>query len=175
MPELPFVLGWLAAWALLASRYRLAAAGLLLLPGTAAHEFAHYAVALLTRGRPLAPRLAPRRGADERWELGEVRFEPAAGRTAPVALAPLYLVPLLAWALWQHADAFTWPWQACAGYLFGLCVWAMWPSSPDWALATRDPVGAALVLGGTALGLGWAAQAGFAWARFAAALLLPGA
>jgi hypothetical protein len=152
MPAWPFLLGWLAGWALLLSRWRPPLAALLLLPGTAAHEFAHYAVALVTRGRPQAPRLTPRVAA-QRWQLGEVRFEPAAGRTALVALAPLYLVPLLAWMLWQQLHGAPSVGQAMAGYVFGLCVWAMWPSRTDWALALRDPVGSVLALAGLALAM----------------------
>jgi hypothetical protein len=153
MPAWPFLLGWFAGWTLLLSRWRTPPAALLLLPGTAAHEFAHYAVALATRGRPQAPRLTPRATGAQRWQLGEVRFEPAAGRTALVALAPLYLVPLLAWMLWQVAEGPPSVGQAGAGYAFGLSIWAMWPSGTDWALAARDPVGSMLALGGSALAM----------------------
>lgn len=146
MPPLPFVLGCLVAWLLLVSRWRPFVVLLLLLPGTAAHELAHYFVALALRGAPRAPDLVPRRESAQHWRMGEVRFEPALVRTAAVALAPLYLVPLAAWGFWQLAPGWPASAQGAAGYAFGLCAWAVWPSRTDWALAGRDPLGLCVVL-----------------------------
>lgn len=69
------------------------------LPGTAAHELAHWLLAWLTGAKPGAPRLWPVREG-RTWRLGSVAFRPAWWRTAPIALAPLLLLPLaLAWTV----------------------------------------------------------------------------
>lgn len=141
MPDFLFFVGCGLALSLLVSRRRPFAVLLLLLPGTFAHELAHYLVALVTGGRPRAPDLVPRRTSDEHWQMGEVQFHAGPLRTTLVALAPLYLVPLLAWGLWDWGSALASGWAAFAGYCFGLSAWSMWPSRTDWALVGNDPVG----------------------------------
>lgn len=75
------------------------------LPGTAAHELAHWLVAGLTGARPGRPRLWPVRDGGT-WRLGSVAFQPAWWRTAPIAMAPLLLLPLaVAWTVHFVAPA----------------------------------------------------------------------
>ncbi len=154
MPSEYFFGGWLVAMALLVSRRRPLVLLLLLLPGTFAHELAHYLVALVTGGRPFAPDLVPRRVTKEHWQVGEVQFHTGPLRTTAVALAPLYLVPLLAWMLWSWSSAFAPLSQVLAGYSFGLFAWSMWPSRTDWALVREDPVGFFTLLATLAC-IGW--------------------
>src|SRR5688572_29199551 len=67
---------------------------LLVLPGTTLHEVAHWLVAVLSNGRPHAPSVIPN-FAGRRWTLGEVVIaNPTWYNRAPIALAPLLLLPL---------------------------------------------------------------------------------
>lgn len=67
------------------------------LPGTAAHELAHYLAALLLMARPRFPSLWPRR-SETGWRLGSVAFHAPWWRAGPIALAPVLLLPAgLAW------------------------------------------------------------------------------
>ena len=90
-----------------ASMWRIA---LLSLPGTAAHECAHFLIGLLLWAQPHGLTLWPK--ADGRgWRLGAVSF----GRIgllngAWVALAPLLLLPL-AWLGFVHVFAALPSWQ----------------------------------------------------------------
>lgn len=115
---------------------------LLSLPGTLAHELAHFLVGLILRARPHGFSIWPR--PDGRgWRLGSVSFgNIGLLNGAWVALAPLLLLPI-AWLclvdillpLW--ADAL-WGWWLLAGYLTATLVFAALPSFQDIALGGRS-------------------------------------
>lgn len=65
---------------------------LVALPGTFAHELAHWLVAHALRARPRVPDLWPTRTTDG-WRLGSVAFQAPWWRAGPIALAPLLLLP----------------------------------------------------------------------------------
>lgn len=107
---------------------------LIALPGTFAHELAHFVVALALGAKPSFPSLVPVR-TEQGWRLGSVAFRVGYARALPIALAPLLLAPLaLCWAGWFLHVA-SWP-------LYGLHVWivaalftASLPSTADFKLA----------------------------------------
>ena len=70
------------------------------LPGTLAHELAHYVVALVLGARPMFPSLLPVR-TPRGWQLGSVQFRVGHARALPIAMAPLLLAPLALW--WASA------------------------------------------------------------------------
>jgi hypothetical protein len=77
---------------------------LFVLPGTVAHELAHWVVAVVTNGKPKLPSLSLKRTRDGVL-LGQVSFKnPQWYNAAFIALAPLLLLPLAAW-LYLHATA----------------------------------------------------------------------
>lgn len=122
---------------------------LVALPGTLAHELAHYVVALLLRAQPKFPRLWPER-VGNRWRLGSVSFIAPWWRAMPIAIAiaPIALLPLSLW--W--ASTLT---SSAAGIAFGLHAWiaaslaaASVPSRADLRLAL--PALAAMAIAGGA-------------------------
>ena len=104
------------------------------LPGTVAHESAHWLVAKLLFAQPRFPGLWPVR-TPQGWRLGSVEFRAPWWRAAPIAIAPLALVPLA--LLWMsHALA------TAHGAMFALHAWvagtllnAALPSRADWRIA----------------------------------------
>lgn len=72
----------------LVRRLGLAAYAAFALPGTLAHELAHYLVAWMLGARPRLPDLRPQRTATG-WRLGAVAFAASWWRAGPIALAPL--------------------------------------------------------------------------------------
>ena len=66
------------------------------LPGTAAHELAHFVVAFALGARPALPSLMPVR-TQRGWRLGSVAFRVGHVRALPIAMAPLVLAPLALW------------------------------------------------------------------------------
>lgn len=121
------------------SPWRLA---VLALPGTFAHEAAHYAVGAALGARPQGFTLWPRRdGAMLR--LGAVSFARVGLLNgAWVALAPLALMPLaalgLAYALLPLWDARQWLAWLAAGYVTGALLFAALPSWQDLRLGGRS-------------------------------------
>lgn len=113
------------------------------LPGTIAHELCHYLVALLTRSQPSHFTIFPRR-VKGGWELGSVRFVPGLFTGGFVALAPLYLMPPIAYAAYYFSAQVNVYWQVALGYMAGLVTGFMWPSSVDWKVAWYRPVGTIL-------------------------------
>jgi hypothetical protein len=108
-------------------------------PGTIAHELAHYLVAILTGGRPEPISLWPKRSSDGGWVMGSVAFHANQFNGTLVALAPLYLLPLFAW--WcslQYADASPLA-AALWGYLTAVTLYSAWPSAIDWKISFRYP------------------------------------
>lgn len=131
---LSFGLAWCAAASAQVTRTWL----MFVVPGVAAHEMAHYLVAFLTFGRPQPISLWPRREGND-WVMGSVSFCPNFFNGGLVALAPLYVLPPVAWFCWQsHMDAG--PIGALAlGYLAAVILYAAWPSRTDWVVAIRYP------------------------------------
>lgn len=77
---------------------------LFVLPGTVAHELAHWCVAIVTNGKPQVPNFFLKRTRDGAL-LGQVSFKnPRWYNVAFIALAPLLLLPLVAW-LYLHKTA----------------------------------------------------------------------
>jgi len=66
------------------------------LPGTVAHELAHFSVAFVLGARPAFPSLVPVR-TQRSWRLGSVAFRVGHARALPIAMAPLLLAPLALW------------------------------------------------------------------------------
>jgi len=121
------------------SPWRLA---LLSLPGTLAHEMAHYAAGWLLRAQPYGLTVWPRR--EGRWiRLGAVSFRNVGLLNgAWVALAPLALAPLAAIAF-IHAllplwDARQWPAWFAMAYVTGTLLHAALPSWQDMRLGARS-------------------------------------
>jgi len=123
---------------------------LVALPGTLAHELAHYAIATILRAQPTLPSLLPKRTADG-WQLGAVAFRAGPLRALPIAMAPVVLAPLALWiALHTMAGHpvggpyVAWAW-AC-----GALVHAGLPSRQDWRVAAPG-LGIVAVLAGLAV------------------------
>ncbi len=123
-------------------------------PGVLAHECLHYVVGLLTRARPVAFSVWPRREGSG-LVLGEVSFSNLGLLNgAPVAFAPLLLYPLGIWLLLSYGA----PWWRSGDYLQwgGICLGTaslFFAGRPSW----QD------VRAGGASALFYAALAGAAW------------
>ena len=130
---------WLAVAAVLvaqrfARRLGLWAYAAFALPGTLAHELAHYLVALMLAARPRLPRLWPER-SEHGWRLGSVAFRAPWWRAGPIALAPLLLVPAsLAWLVMFVAGA-DGAWLALHAWIAGTLLSAGLPSRADLRIA----------------------------------------
>lgn len=115
------------------------------LPGTLAHELAHYFLAVLFRSRPRPPSLRLRR-SERGWVLGSVQFEPRALSAGAIALAPLILLPPLAvliWLLSREGNALH---ALLSGYAAATVLYGAAPSATDWKVALRYPIGALVAL-----------------------------
>ena len=129
---------WLVAGSLLllraSSRLGMWPYALLAMPGTLAHELAHYLVALVLLAKPSFPSLIPQRTLHG-WRLGSVTFRAGVVRALPIALAPFALLPLALWwgATWMAPSAgaltFVHAWIVAA------LVSASLPSSADFKIA----------------------------------------
>lgn len=118
----------------LSMRLGMWAYALIALPGTLAHELAHYVVAVLLRARPQFPQLWPER-VGSTWRLGSVTFVAPWWRAMPIAIAPIVLLPASLW--WASELTF----EASGGW-FWLHAWiaaslasASLPSRTDLRLA----------------------------------------
>jgi len=97
---------------------------LVALPGTLAHELAHFLVAWLLAAKPSFPSLVPER-SERGWRL----------RSVPIALAPLALAPLaLCWAVIWMAPAHGWHYGVQA-WIVAALISASLPSSADVKIA----------------------------------------
>jgi hypothetical protein len=108
---------------------------LVALPGTLAHELAHFIVASILFAHPRFPSLIPIRIERGGWRLGAVAFRADYARALPIAMAPLALAPLALWWAGTFLHTASWP-------LYGLHVWvvaammtASVPSRADFKLA----------------------------------------
>ena len=104
------------------------------LPGTFAHELAHFIVAFVLGAQPQFPSLIPQRTAGG-WRLGSVAVRAGPVRALPIAMAPLLLAPLGLW--WASVLM-----HPAAGALYFLHTWivaalltASLPSKADLKLA----------------------------------------
>jgi hypothetical protein len=113
-------------------------------PGTAVHELCHWFVGLITLGQPDQINIMPSPPKDGEQVLGSVTFNNIGWWNAlPIGIAPLLGLPI-ALAIAGHYT-FDWSWGSA------LCVWILasvvsqcWPSSTDWRIAFKHPVGVAL-------------------------------
>lgn len=117
------------------------------LPSTAAHELAHWVVALFTGCRPGFPSLWPRKEGEGLWVLGSVAFTPRPFFAALVALAPLYLALVSYWALFARAPTDELTTELLWGVTSAFLTRGSLPSGPDWAIAVKHPLGVAFALG----------------------------
>ena len=118
---------------------------LLALPGTVAHEFAHFLVALVLGASPSFPSLLPER-SERGWRLGSVAFRAGLLRSVPIVLAPLALLPIaLAWAVVFLPTA-TWPMRLLHLWLIAALAYASLPSRADLRIALPAFAIAAAVL-----------------------------
>lgn len=107
---------------------------LIALPGTLAHELAHFLVALMLAAKPSFPSLVPKRG-EHGWRLGSVAFRAGILRSVPIALAPLALLPLgLAYGVAFLAPA-AWPLAALHAWITAALLSACLPSRADFRIA----------------------------------------
>lgn len=129
---------WLVAGSLLllraSSRLGMWPYALLAMPGTLAHELAHYLVALALLAKPSFPSLMPQRTLHG-WRLGSVTFRAGVVRALPIALAPFALLPLaLWWAVTLMASA-TGALYFVHAWIVAALVSASLPSSADFRIA----------------------------------------
>lgn len=142
----------LACWQWLLARARkwLPITAILALPGTILHELAHVCVGLLAFARPTSVSLWPRRERGQ-FVLGEVGFRSVGYfNGAPVALAPLLLLPLAAWLFLGTVHAWggnllSW---ATDGYLTAVLLRASIPSSADVRVAALSIMAYAILCTG---------------------------
>lgn len=114
---------------------------LVALPGTIMHETLHWTVGKLLGARPYDFDIMPKQ-YDTGITYGSVSFENFnMFNAAPTALAPLLGIPI-ALLIWPHAQGLDSMWEK------SMAVWALaaiiaqsLPSSADWAVALRHPVG----------------------------------
>ena len=115
---------------------------LLSLPGTIAHELAHYVVGAVLLAKPRGLSIWPT-AQGQTWRLGSVSFgNIGLLNGALVALAPLLLLPI-AWLclvhvllpLWNDSQ---WGWWLLAGYLTATALFAALPSFQDIKLGARS-------------------------------------
>lgn len=134
----------IATWAIITLTGRTGLRIFLQLPATLAHELAHWSVALLTGSSPDFPSIIPRREANG-WVLGQVVFTPKTLTAGAVALAPLWCLSPMACVLYSIAyeGILT---QSIQGVAVAYLVNAAIPSSQDWLIAVRYPIGALLSL-----------------------------
>ena len=126
-------------------------AWLVLLPGTIAHELAHYVLALISGSRPRPMSLRLQRGANGGWQMGSVQFEPGRWTAGIVALAPMLLLPPIAVGLWHEASQRGAAYALAAGYMALALLYGAVPSRADWGIAIRYPLGTCFAIAGIGL------------------------
>jgi hypothetical protein len=116
------------------------------LPATVAHELSHWVVALVLGASPKFPSVVPRRELDGSWTLGSVQFLASRWTAGVIALAPLLLLaPVAVWGLWFRPPGSLGVELGC-GLVFGYVAWGAAPSSTDWGVSLRYPLGTMLAL-----------------------------
>ena len=120
---------------------------IVMLPATSAHELAHLIVAALFVASPSAMSLEPKRVRGG-WQHGSVTFRATQLNGAFIALAPLFLLPMLAFGMWSWSQGVNTLWHRMSiGYLIGTLLVGSWPSREDWAIAFRYPSGFLALIG----------------------------
>lgn len=107
---------------------------LVALPGTAAHELAHFVVAFVLGARPSFPSMRPIR-TEHGWRLGSVAFRVGYARALPIALAPLLLAPLALWWAGSLLHPASWPLYSLHVWIVAALLTASLPSATDFKLA----------------------------------------
>ena len=116
------------------------------LPATAMHELSHWLVAFLTGSRPGFPSLWPKREGNH-WVLGTVTFSPGTWTAGGVALAPaLILMPVAYWGLFVRPKELLVS-EIIAGLGYGYAAWGCVPSSTDFEIALKYPLGTTIIVG----------------------------
>jgi hypothetical protein len=115
------------------------------LPGTLAHELAHFVVALVLGARPTLPSLIPKR-TDHGWLLGSVPFRAGHVRALPIALAPLLLAPLALWWAGTFLQSASWPLFCVHVWIVAALVAGSLPSMADLKLALPALVVVAVIV-----------------------------
>lgn len=148
LTQLPLALwfGAIGAGVLLTQQTGLFVRFFLGLPGTLAHELAHFMVAFFLRANPRSLRLFPTRDEQGNYTLGSVLFEARSFSAGWVALAPLYVLPVLMGLLLHWARAQTYLIQVLCGYVLACLAVSALPSSADWRIARQYPLGTLLLL-----------------------------
>jgi hypothetical protein len=104
------------------------------LPGTLAHEFCHWLVALILGARPTFPNLIPKREGHA-WRLGSVRASTNFLTVIPIALAPFALFPLGIWyAIHIMSPTVGW-WYLLHVWIASTLLDSSLPSKQDWSVA----------------------------------------
>jgi len=107
---------------------------LIALPGTFAHELAHFVVAFILGARPSFPSMIPIR-TERGWRLGSVASRAGYARALPIALAPLLLAPLALWWAGRLLHPASWPLYGLHVWIVGALLTASLPSATDFKLA----------------------------------------
>jgi len=152
MPSLILTLAWYVI--LLHSRSSMWRLAFLCLPGTFAHEAAHFVVGFLVVAKPAHFTIWPRRSGD-RWILGSVTFKGInILNGAFVALAPILFFPVAWFCLTRLEAPFwverRWGWWLAAGYLTSTVLFSAMPSLQDVKRGRSS-----LIFYGIIVGLGW--------------------
>lgn len=113
-------------------------------PGTAVHELCHWIVGLVTLGQPDQINIMPTPPKDGEQVLGSVTFNNIGWWNAlPIGIAPLMAFPLA--LMIANATTFDWTWgSALMVWILASVVSQCWPSSTDWRIAFKHPVGVML-------------------------------
>lgn len=130
---------------LIASRLGMWAYSLFVLPGTVAHELAHFVIAFLLRANPSFPNLLPKRDGMT-WRLGSVQVVANLFTSIPIALAPFLLLPVGLWyAVAIMATATGWQ-HLIHVWIVSTIFIASFPSRQDWFVAMPAILCALLVM-----------------------------
>lgn len=113
------------------------------LPATICHELAHWVVALLLRCRPSLPSILPKKDGDS-WQLGAVSFYPGIWSGGLVALAPLWFLGSGLAAVASLLEEADWTVRLPGALLLGVLAPGVIPSSQDFLIALKYPVGTGL-------------------------------